>query len=418
MLVSHVLIRVPPAVVGLVGYTDFVKRVGLDPALPNERLNLAHTPETPAGRGRSDRPNPHPSPEQAPCRRIRDETSPQSVNLAVLGGSHLPCGVQIGEVPAGHAARNDPGVAGRPRRLDEDIPGCRRQRDLPRSGFRVAQAELVMFEVDILHRSVRISLRRHPVSQSNIARVSCAGRSPSSQHRFGSKDGDGGSGRAADGLAGRRDLTRRGAVRLHLRLRRQLAPRCDRRGSSRRRPGQGVSSLRGRGQALSAGGRRRPGRVHGLPGGGPRSGAPATSGHGSLVRRAVPPDRLGRGACAFLHGEHGAPPARPAGQSQERIAATETMTVASWMAGRIDAAFSGENRQATPKALRNGHEFKKSAFAMMTDCENTGNRTKKAVIFQRDTDFSRKYAPSTAERLCTSAAAQQCTVDLECSLSP
>ena len=35
------------------------------------------------------------------------------------------------------------------------------------------------------------------------------------------------------------------------------------------------------------------------------------------------------------------------------------MTVASWMAGRIDAAFSGENRQATPKALRNGPEFEK-----------------------------------------------------------
>ena len=43
----------------------------------------------------------------------------------------------------------------------------------------------------------------------------------------------------------------------------------------------------GRGQALSAGGRRRPGRVHGLPGGGPRSGARATPGHGPLVRRAV-----------------------------------------------------------------------------------------------------------------------------------
>ena len=84
MLVSHVLIRVPPAVVGLVGYTDFAKRVGLDPALRNERLNLAHTPET-----RPADQNPHLSPEQAPCRRIRDETSPQSVNLAVLGGSHL-----------------------------------------------------------------------------------------------------------------------------------------------------------------------------------------------------------------------------------------------------------------------------------------------------------------------------------------
>ena len=54
----------------------------------------------------------------------------------------------------------------------------------------------------------------------------------------------------------------------------------------------------------------------------------ATPGHGSLVRRAVRPDRLRRGACAFLYGEHGAPAARPAGQSQERIAASETMTVA------------------------------------------------------------------------------------------
>ena len=35
------------------------------------------------------------------------------------------------------------------------------------------------------------------------------------------------------------------------------------------------------------------------------------------------------------------------------------MTVACWMAGRIDAAFSAENRQATPKALRNGPEFEK-----------------------------------------------------------
>ena len=113
------------------------------------------------------------------------------------------------------------------------------------------------------------------------------------------------------------------------------------------------------GQAVSAGGRRRPGRVHGLSGGGPRSGARATPGHGPLVRRAVRPDRLRRGACAFLHGEHGAPAARPAGQSQERIAASETMTVAPGMAGRIDAAFSAENRQVTPKALRDRQEFEK-----------------------------------------------------------
>ena len=149
------------------------------------------------------------------------------------------------------------------------------------------------------------------------------------------------------------------ALRLHLRLRRQLAPRRDRRGSSRRRPGQGISGLCGRGQAVSAGGRRRPGRFHGLSGGGPRSGARATPEHGQLVRRAVRPDRLRRGACAPLHGEHGAPAARPAGQSQERIAASETMTVAPGMVGRIDAAFSAENRQATPKTLRNGSEFEK-----------------------------------------------------------
>ena len=99
--------------------------------------------------------------------------------------------------------------------------------------------------------------------------------------------------------------------------------------------------------------------VHGLPGGGPQSGARATPGHGPLVRRAVRPDRLRRGACAFLHGEHGAPAARPAGQSQERIAASETMTVAPGMAGRIDAAFSAQNCQVTPKALRNGPEFEK-----------------------------------------------------------
>ena len=35
----------------------------------------------------------------------------------------------------------------------------------------------------------------------------------------------------------------------------------------------------------------------------------------------------------------GAPAARPAGQPQERIAASETMTVASRMAGRIDQRF-------------------------------------------------------------------------------
>ena len=43
------------------------------------------------------------------------------------------------------------------------------------------------------------------------------------------------------------------------------------------------------GQTVSAGGRWRPGRVHGLPGGGPRSGARATPGYGPLVRRTFDP---------------------------------------------------------------------------------------------------------------------------------
>ena len=116
------------------------------------------------------------------------------------------------------------------------------------------------------------------------------------------------------------------ALRLHLRLRRQLAARRDRRGGSRRRPGHGVSSLRGRGQALSAGGRRRSVRFHGLSGGGRRFGARATPGHGPLVRRTVRPDRLGRGAGAVRHGEHGAPAARSTGQPQDWITATETLT--------------------------------------------------------------------------------------------
>ena len=51
------------------------------------------------------------------------------------------------------------------------------------------------------------------------------------------------------------------------------------------------------------------------------------------------------------------------------------MTVALWMAGRIDAAFSAQNRQAAPRALRDRQEFEKSAFALMTDFGNTGNLT-------------------------------------------
>ena len=98
------------------------------------------------------------------------------------------------------------------------------------------------------------------------------------------------------------------------------------RGGTRRRPGHGVSGVRGRGQALSPGGCRRPGRFHGLSGGGPRFGARATPGHGPLVRRTVRPDRLGREAGAVRHGEHGAPAARSTGQPQDWITANETLT--------------------------------------------------------------------------------------------
>ena len=35
------------------------------------------------------------------------------------------------------------------------------------------------------------------------------------------------------------------------------------------------------------------------------------------------------------------------------------MTVACWMAGCIDAAFSAVNRQVTPRALRDRQEFEK-----------------------------------------------------------
>ena len=35
------------------------------------------------------------------------------------------------------------------------------------------------------------------------------------------------------------------------------------------------------------------------------------------------------------------------------------MTVAPRMEGHMDAAFSAENRQVTPKALRDRHEFEK-----------------------------------------------------------
>ena len=38
------------------------------------------------------------------------------------------------------------------------------------------------------------------------------------------------------------------------------------------------------------------------------------------------------------------------------------MTVACWMTGRIDAAFSAQNRQAAPKALRDRQEFEKTCI--------------------------------------------------------
>ena len=75
------------------------------------------------------------------------------------------------------------------------------------------------------------------------------------------------------GIPGYRDRARCGPVRLCLRLRRQLAPRGDRRGDSRRRSRHGVPRLRGRGSTLSAGGCRRAGRLQGLSRGDPRSGA-------------------------------------------------------------------------------------------------------------------------------------------------
>ena len=56
------------------------------------RPESAHTPESrPAGAAPTDQ-NPHASHEWAPFRRIRDETSPQSINSAVLEGSHLEPG--------------------------------------------------------------------------------------------------------------------------------------------------------------------------------------------------------------------------------------------------------------------------------------------------------------------------------------
>ena len=89
---------------------------------------------------------------------------------------------------------------------------------------------------------------------------------------------------------------------------------------------------------------------------------PAHEQHRDMVRwYSGPFDPIGfdEERARFGMGEHGAPAARSTGQPQERVAATETMTVASGMAGRIDAAVSAQNRQAAAKALRNGPEFEK-----------------------------------------------------------
>ena len=77
---------------------------------------------------------------------------------------------------------------------------------------------------------------------------------------------------------------------------------------------------------------------------------PGTPGHGPLVRPTVRSNRVRRGAGPFRHGEHGASQVRPAGQPQERIAASETMTAASRMIGRLGPAHLAKNGQATPKA--------------------------------------------------------------------
>ena len=60
-----------------------------------------------------------------------------------------------------------------------------------------------------------------------------------------------------------------------------------------------------------------------------RSSDPAHEQHRDMVRwygGPFDPDRLGRGAGAVRHGEHGAPAARSIGQPQDWITATETLT--------------------------------------------------------------------------------------------
>ena len=53
------------------------------------RPESAYTPESRPAEAASTAPNPQTSPEWAPFDQIRDAISPQGVNSAVLGGSHL-----------------------------------------------------------------------------------------------------------------------------------------------------------------------------------------------------------------------------------------------------------------------------------------------------------------------------------------
>ena len=71
------------------------------------------------------------------------------------------------------------------------------------------------------------------------------------------------------------------------------------------------------------------------------------------------------------------------------------MTVACWMAGCIDAAFSAVNRQVTPRALRDRQEFEKSAFALMTDFGKAGILTE---IAGKDCYISTRYRISSEIR--------------------
>ena len=66
-----------------------------------------------------------------------------------LATDHLPRCVQIGQPRAGPAPEDDPGIVGLSGHGGEHLFRRRRQRDGACSGLAVAQAELVVFEVDI-----------------------------------------------------------------------------------------------------------------------------------------------------------------------------------------------------------------------------------------------------------------------------